>query len=178
MRSVPLLLIALGLGSCATTFNHPVQEVTVTPLFQGAAQAQPVRVLITSGLGTYRAALPVKFAVTPDTWTHVTVKIVEPCFKQSEHALPRSVTPWILGDALGFAVTAGAAGVFALAGDGLDGTMWSYRRDVKVPVEPVENFEACLVESRKRPSEPFPASRDPIWQDPRDYSGAKVAKKM
>ncbi len=176
MRSVPLLLIALGLCSCATTFNHPVQEVTIAPAFRGEAKVQPVRVLITSGLGTYRAALPVKFAVTADTWTHVTVKVVEPCFKQSEHALPRSITPWILGDALGFAVTAGAAGVFALAGDGLDGTIWSYDRDVKVSVEPVEDFAACIKDGRSRA--PFPASRDTIWQDPRDYSEAKYTRKM
>lgn len=174
-RVLAALLVAGSLASCATVFNHEAQEVAIAPEASGRAipDPGPVRVLITSNLGTYRTALPVRFVVTPDTWSRVTVKVVEPCYKQTERALPRSVTWWIWGDALGGAVGAGVGAIFPFLGDGLDGTLWSYDRDVRVPIERVENFEACLAESRKKPDDPFVVSRDPVWQDARVYPVAK-----
>jgi hypothetical protein len=165
------------LCSCATAFNHPVQDVSIAPEMKGAlaqtSQPTPIRALITSQLGTYRAALLTRFAVTANTWTRVTVKVVEPCYKQTERALPRSITWWYWGDIVGGALGAGVGAIFPFVGDAADGTIWYYDRDVKIPVEPVENFEACLVESRKRPGEPFTATPDPAWQDPRVYPIAR-----
>jgi len=166
MRPYLLIGIALSMCSCATIFNHPAQQVSLQPQFPSEFKAQPVRVLISGPLGTYRAALPTQFVISADTWTHVRVTVVEPCFKASEHALPRSITTWLWLDALGIPV---GGGIFALAGDGLDGTLWSYDREVKVPVEPVDNFGACVAESRKTPGRPFPVSPYPAWVDPRTY---------
>jgi hypothetical protein len=173
-RAVWVLLSAtLALGSCASVFNHSVRDVQITPELKGeiggAAQVASVRVLVTSHLGTYQATLPTRLHVLPDAWSRVRVKVVEPCYKPTEITLPRSITPWVWGDLLGVAVTAGAGAIFAFTGDGVSGTFWSYDRDAKVPVEPVENFSECLEQSRRRPGEPFVASRDPRWQDPRIY---------
>jgi len=166
MRPLILMAVAMSLCSCATIFNHGAQEVSLAPQFPGEFQAQPVRVLISGPLGTYRAALPTRFVILPDAWRRVRLTVVEPCFRASELALPRSITPWLWLDAVGFPVM---GGFLALAGDGLDGKIWSYDREVKVPVEPVENFGACLAESRKTPGQPFLVSRDPLWLDPRTY---------
>jgi len=166
MRLIVLLGIGLGLGSCATVFNHPVQRVNLTPQFPGGGKAERVRVLILGPQGTYRVTLPAEFAITPDLWTHVTVQVVEPCLKHAEQALARSITPWFWADVLGIPVM---GGFFALAGDGLDGTIWSYDREVKVAVEPVADYAACVAESRKAPAVPFPMSRDALWEDPRAY---------
>jgi hypothetical protein len=168
MRPLLLWIVAgLSLSSCATAFNHAAQPVDITPQFSGAARAARVRVLITSGLGTYHATLPGQFVVTPDFWTHATVKVVEPCFKPTEQELPRHVTNWIWPDLIGVAVTAGAGAVLSITGDVFDGTVWAYSKDASVSVEPVADFDACIVESRKHPALPFPVMKDPVWEDPR-----------
>jgi hypothetical protein len=167
MRPLLPILLAAGLASCATVFNHSAQSVSLTPQATGNVKVERVRVLITSGRGTYRATLPGQFVVTPDLWVHATVKVVEPCFKAAEFPLPRHVTGWLWGDAAGFVVTAGASGILSVTGDVFDGTLWSYERDVKVTLEPVTGYEACVADSRKRPGQPFDVARDPVWEDPR-----------
>ncbi|MFI5400705.1 MAG: hypothetical protein ACHQZQ_06615 [SAR324 cluster bacterium] len=170
MRLLLLFLLAAGLASCATVFNHPAQSVSLTPESSGNVPVERARVLITSERGTYRATIPGRFAVTPDLWVHATVKVVEPCFQATEISLPRHVTGWMVGDLVGFAVTAGASGVFFVTGDVFDGALWSYDRDVKLKLEPIADFEACIAESRKHPGLPFAVALDPVWVDPR-YMG-------
>lgn len=167
MRPLLLLLLAFGLASCATVFNHGAQSVSLTPQITGDVKVERVRVTITSGRGTYRVTLPGEFVVTPDLWVHATVKVVEPCFKADEVPLPRHITGWMLGNLVGFAVTAGASGVLAVTGDVFDGTLWTYKRDVTVKLEPVADFDACMAESRKTLDLPFAVNRDPVWEDPR-----------
>jgi hypothetical protein len=175
MRLLLPLLLAVSLAGCATVFNHAAQPVALSPDFSGDAKVDRVRVLITSGLGTYQAALPTQFTVTPDTWTHVTVKVVEPCFKPSEVGLPRHMTGWMFGDVLALGITAGASGVFSILGDGLDGTLWTYGAEAKIPVEPVADYGSCMAASRKNPGQPFAATRDPVWQDPKGMTEAMAS---
>jgi hypothetical protein len=164
MRAILLMVLATGLASCATVFNHAAQPVAITPEFEGPAKTDYVRVLITSGTGTYQAALPGRFVVTPDLWVHATVKVVEPCFKPTEQPLPRHVTGWLLPDLI-----AGAAApiviLFPAGGDVLDGTLWTYSNSATVHVEPVADFEACMAASGKNPGMPFPVTLDPVWAD-------------
>jgi hypothetical protein len=167
MRTLLPLFLAIGLASCATVFNHGAQTVELTPLAAHDVKLERARVVITSGRGAYRVTLPGRFVVTPDLWVHATVKVVEPCFKADEVPLPRHVTGWMLGDLVGFAVTAGASGAFSVTGDLFDGTLWSYNSDVKIHLEPVADFDACMAESRKNPGQPFAFNRDPVWDDPR-----------
>lgn len=167
MRPLLSFLLAAGLASCATVFNHPAQPVSLTPEGPGNAQVEYARVLIRTERGTYRATIPGRIAVTPDLWVHTTVTVVEPCFRATEFPLPRHVTGWMVGDLLGFAVTAGASGVFFVTGDVFDGALWSYDRDVKLKLEPVSDFEACRAKSRATPGQPFAVALDPVWVNPR-----------
>lgn len=141
LSCVSTLLLATG---CSTVFNNRQQSVNIyTP------QNQTATVKIHSPQKSpYKTTIPNTIYARPSSFEPLSIQVIDPCFKPMYIDTHKSVHPsyWanVFTYFLGFPI------------DYITGYMWSYDKNLAVPLAPIENTDTNCTKNIKNNPSPSP----------------------
>ncbi len=126
MKKSLFLFVVLQLTACATILNNQAQVVSVVgePDYPATVEVKK------PGRAPYQTRLPAQVVSKPSTFSPLSIRVVDPCFKTREVRVGKAIDPvyWL--------------NIFNLYGFGidlLDGYMWEYQPQLVLPLQVVES---------------------------------------